>query len=197
MRKRVGRKLDGDAGGLEHLYEQQPDWPAAEAAALVPGPPPPRSAACSATPSGSSNGAALFGIESGTGCTRPSGQASCIPKPTVGRAVACELHLAAEMAVPCPAGRAAPAGNRGIDHRRARRGPATARHRAGELVAEDKGPLEHCVADTSLEEPMPVRSRKDRHRRPLRAPRPAAAPGRLLVRRSSPGRVQPQRPHAG
>ena len=118
------------------------------------------------------------------------------PKPTVGRAVACELQLAAEMAVPCPAGRAAPAGNRGIDHD-GLAAPATARHRAGELVTEDERPLEHCVADTSLEEPMPVRSAKtdtaDRYEH-LAGLRLRVG---LLMQTELTGRVQPQRPHAG
>jgi hypothetical protein len=118
------------------------------------------------------------------------------PKPTVGHTVACELHLSAEMAVPCPAGRTAPAGHRWIDHD-ALAAPPTARHRAGELVTEDEGPLEHRVADTPLEEPMPVRSAEtDTADRYEHLARPRLRIG-LLMQAKLTGRVQPQCPHAG
>ena len=118
------------------------------------------------------------------------------PKPTVGRAVACEPHLGAEVAVPGEAERAAPAGNRGIEHD-ALAAPRAARHHAGELVTEDERLAEHRVADTSLEEPVPIRAAEtdtaDPHEHLARLRLRVG----LLVQPELTGRVQPQRLHAG
>ena len=79
------------------------------------------------------------------------------PQPTVGRAVAGEPHLGAEVAVPGEAEGAAVAGDRRVEHD-GLAAPRPTYHNAGELVTEDERLAEHRVADTSLEEPVSIRA---------------------------------------
>jgi hypothetical protein len=77
------------------------------------------------------------------------------PEPAVGRAVTCEPQLGTEVALSGEAEGAAATGNGGIEHD-ALAGAGTARHDAGELVAEDERPVENRVADAALEEPVTI-----------------------------------------
>ena len=196
MRERVGRELDRDAGGVEHLDEQQPDRPAAED-----GRGRPRSAA--AEIDGVERDAE--GLEQRGGLVRDrvrEGVDEVLrprderPQPAVGRAVTGEPHLGAEVAVPGEAERAAAAGNRRVEHD-GLAATGTARHHAGELVAEDERLAEDRVADASLEEPVPVRAAEtdaaDPHEHLARLRLRVG----LLVQLELTCCVQPQRLHAG
>ena len=118
------------------------------------------------------------------------------PQPAVGRAVAGELQLGAQMAVPGEAEGAAAAGDRRVEHD-ALAAARPARHHAGELVTEDERLAEHCVADTSLEEPVPIRAAETDTADPYEHLAGLRLRVGLLVQLELTGRLQPQRLHAG
>ena len=133
----------------------RPIGPQPKTPTVVPGSTLPRSSACSATPSGSSSAASASERRSGTRCASRALQASEVRSaPSV---VPWPAKTVSGQRCSIPAAHTAqrPQGTAGSSSdplARARPG----RHDARELVAEDERTLEHRVADSALDEPVPV-----------------------------------------
>jgi hypothetical protein len=124
---------------------------------------------------------------------RPGNERS---QPPVGRAVAGEPQLGAEVTVATEAQGAAAARNGRVEHDRLA-APRVIRHHAGELVTEDERLAEHRVTHTCLEEPVPIRAAETDAADPHEHLARLRLRVRLLVQAELARCVQAKRLHAG
>jgi hypothetical protein len=114
----------------------------------------------------------------------------------VRRAMTREADLRTEVRHPCEAGLAAAARHRRVERNPLARAPARGDH-AAELVAQHERPLEHSVADPSLDHPVPIRAAEPDSGH-FDDDLPVAGLGLVLVVQSEVARaVQAQRLHVG